>query len=146
MAQNIGKRIDPAEALRKRKWLVILPTLGCVLATGVVSFLLPPVWRVDCLIQSPQIALESPQGTLQVSSFIDLRTTAAQITRGAYRLPLAKDLGLDPAAVGPGGRKLKILKIAPPPARAAGRIVQGETPQDKAAELARLLHEEAKLI
>jgi len=57
-----------------------------------------------------------------------------------------KDLGLDPAEVGLGGRKLKIIKITPPPARAEGKIVQGETPQDKATELARLLHEEAKLI
>lgn len=57
-----------------------------------------------------------------------------------------KDLGLDPAEFGAAGRKLKIQQITPPPARAAGKIVQGETAQDKAAELARLLHEEAKLI
>jgi len=57
-----------------------------------------------------------------------------------------KDLGLDPAEFGVAGRRLKIMQITPPPARAAGRIVQGETPQEKAVELARLLHEEAKLI
>jgi electron transfer flavoprotein beta subunit len=36
--------------------------------------------------------------------------------------------------------------MTPPPARAAGKIVEGETPQEKAGELARLLHEEAKVI
>jgi electron transfer flavoprotein beta subunit len=55
------------------------------------------------------------------------------------------DLGLDAAEFGTGGRKLKIIEITPPPQRAAGRIVEGETPQEKAAGLARLLHEEAKI-
>jgi electron transfer flavoprotein beta subunit len=56
------------------------------------------------------------------------------------------DLGLDPAEFGTGARKLKILALTAPPARAAGKIVEGEGPQEKAAALARLLHEEAKVI
>lgn len=56
------------------------------------------------------------------------------------------DLGLDSAEFGEGARKLKILELTPPPKRAAGKIVEGETPQEKAAELAKLLHEEAKVI
>lgn len=56
------------------------------------------------------------------------------------------DLGLDPTEFGESARKLKILEITPPPAREAGKIVEGETPQEKAAELARLLHDEAKII
>lgn len=55
------------------------------------------------------------------------------------------DLGLDAAEFGEGGRKLKIIELLPPPERKAGKIVEGETPQDKAAELAKLLHEEAKV-
>ena len=42
--------------------------------------------------------------------------------------------------------KLKILQLTPPPERKAGRIVEGETPEAKAAELAKLLHEEAKVV
>jgi electron transfer flavoprotein beta subunit len=56
------------------------------------------------------------------------------------------DIGLDAGAVGESARKLKILELVPPPSREAGKIVPGETPQEKAAELARLLHEEAKVI
>ena len=56
------------------------------------------------------------------------------------------DLGLDAAEFGEGARKLKIVELTPPPARAEGKIIDGETPQEKAAELARLLHEEAKVI
>jgi electron transfer flavoprotein beta subunit len=56
------------------------------------------------------------------------------------------DLGLDPSDFGEGARKLKILQLTPPPERKAGRIVEGETPEAKAAELARLLHDEAKVV
>ena len=56
------------------------------------------------------------------------------------------DLGLNAAEFGEGARKLKILEMTPPPERAAGKIVEGETSQEKAAELAKLLHEEAKVI
>jgi len=56
------------------------------------------------------------------------------------------DLGLDAAGFGEGGRKMKIVELTPPPARAAGKIVEGGTPQEKAAELAKLLHDEAKVL
>ena len=40
------------------------------------------------------------------------------------------DLGLDPAEFGEGGRKLKIVEMTPPPQRAAGKIIDGATPED----------------
>jgi len=55
------------------------------------------------------------------------------------------DLGLNPAEFGGGGRKTVILEMTPPPARAAGKIVDGETPEEKASQLAKLLHDEAKI-
>jgi len=57
-----------------------------------------------------------------------------------------EDLGLNPSEFGEGARKLKIMEITPPPQRETGKIVEGETSEEKAAELARLLHEEAKVI
>jgi electron transfer flavoprotein beta subunit len=56
------------------------------------------------------------------------------------------DLGLDTSEFGEGARKVKILEITPPPERAGGKIIEGETPQEKAAELAKLLYEEAKVV
>ncbi len=43
-------------------------------------------------------------------------------------------------------RKLQVLRFVPPPARAAGKIIEGEEPATKAASLAKLLREEAKVI
>lgn len=56
------------------------------------------------------------------------------------------DLGIDPSQVGEGARKLQIMELMPPPQREAGKIIDGETSEAKAAELVRLLHEEAKII
>jgi len=56
------------------------------------------------------------------------------------------DLGLDPSHFGEVARKLKIVELTPPPKREAGKIVEGETPEEKAAALVRLLREEAKAI
>ncbi len=56
------------------------------------------------------------------------------------------DLGLDSAEFGEEARKVKIMEMTPPPERAAGKIIEGETPEEKAAGLAKLLHEEAKVI
>jgi len=56
------------------------------------------------------------------------------------------DLGLDANQVGESGAKIKIKQITPPEEREAGKIVEGETPQEMAANLVRLLHEEAKII
>jgi electron transfer flavoprotein beta subunit len=42
--------------------------------------------------------------------------------------------------------KAKVAKTIPPPARAAGKIICGDDPAQKAVEVARLLREEAKVI
>jgi electron transfer flavoprotein beta subunit len=56
------------------------------------------------------------------------------------------DLGLDGSQVGKAGEKTEILKVELPPARQAGRIVEGDGAEEKAARLAALLREEAKVI
>ncbi len=55
-------------------------------------------------------------------------------------------LGLDPARVGAAGRKVVVKALRLPPERKAVRMIAGETPAAMAAELVRVLHEEARLI
>jgi electron transfer flavoprotein beta subunit len=56
------------------------------------------------------------------------------------------ELGVDPARVGAAGRKVVVKALRMPPERKAVRMIKGETPEAVAAELVRVLHEEAKLI
>ena len=66
----------------------------------------------------------------------------------AKKKPLAtkslSDIGLDPAEV--SEVKAKVMSMQPPPERKGGRIIEGETAAEKAAELVKLLAEEAKVI
>lgn len=54
-------------------------------------------------------------------------------------------LGLAPEVIGAAGAKLKVVRLEPPPARPAGRIIPGDA-TTAVKELVRLLHEEAKVI
>ena len=56
------------------------------------------------------------------------------------------DLGVDPATVGAANRKIKVVALNFPPQRQAVRMIEGEAAADKAAELVKVLHEEAKII
>jgi electron transfer flavoprotein beta subunit len=56
------------------------------------------------------------------------------------------DLGIDPAGVGAAGRKTVVKALRFPPQRQAVRMIKADTPEAAAAELVRVLHEEAKLV
>jgi electron transfer flavoprotein beta subunit len=56
------------------------------------------------------------------------------------------DIGIAPSDVGPDNAKCVVQALSFPPERAAGKIIQGETAEAKAAELVRLLREEAKVL
>jgi electron transfer flavoprotein beta subunit len=56
------------------------------------------------------------------------------------------DLGIEAASVGEANRKVKVKALNFPPERQAVKIIEGETAQEQAAELVRVLHEEAKVI
>ena len=56
------------------------------------------------------------------------------------------DLGIDPGMVGAGNRKVVVTALRMPPERKTVRMITGDSPVTLAAELVRVLHEEAKLI
>lgn len=56
------------------------------------------------------------------------------------------DLGLDPAEVGGAVANVKLLGASYPPQKEPGRIIEGETVEEKVAALIKALREEAKVI
>ncbi len=54
------------------------------------------------------------------------------------------DIGLDAAVA--DQTAVSMVAMQPPPGRKGGRIIAGETAREKAAELAKLLHQEAKVL
>jgi electron transfer flavoprotein beta subunit len=55
------------------------------------------------------------------------------------------DVGLDAGDVGAAGAMMEVVEVMPPPDRPPGRVIPGE-PAEAAAEVVRLLREEAKVI
>jgi len=104
-----------------------------------------PVEGQTLNIESPLPALITAQKGLNEPRYASLPGIMKAKKKPLEEKTLA-DLGLDAAEFGEAARKLKVLELTPPPQREAGRIVEGETPEEKAKELARLLHEEAKVI
>ncbi len=56
------------------------------------------------------------------------------------------EIGFDPETLGVAGAKVKIRTLEFPQERAEGKRIEGSTPAEKAAELVRLLKEEANVI
>jgi electron transfer flavoprotein beta subunit len=104
-----------------------------------------PVEGQSLVIESPLPALITAQKGLNEPRYASLPGIMKAKKKPLEEKTLA-DLGLDAAEFGEAGRKLKVLELTPPPQREAGKIVEGETPEEKAKELVRLLHEEAKVI
>ena len=79
----------------------------------------------------------------------ELRYPALKGIMGAKKKPITDwnvaALGIDASKVGKAGAKIQMTKLDPPPARPPGKIIPGDA-QTAAQELARLLHEEAKII
>jgi len=55
-------------------------------------------------------------------------------------------LGLDGGEVGKAGDTTEVLRVEVPPARQAGKLIEGETAEEKAMRLALVLRQEAKVI
>ena len=95
MNKKINEFWGYLEIVKKRKWLILLPTFFCVLATGIYSFLATPVWRIDCIFQPSRIYLETSGGSLQEIINPDPRQITGQIAREIYNEPIARELKLD---------------------------------------------------
>jgi len=104
-----------------------------------------PIEGSILVIESPLPALITAQKGLNEPRYASL-PGIMKAKKKPFDAKTLSDLGLDAAEFGEGARKVKVLEITPPPARKAGKIVEGETPQEKAAGLAKLLHDEAKVI
>lgn len=87
--------MDYLNVLWKKKWLIILPTLFCVIAAGVISFLLPPKWEVDAIIQPSKFLVQTQGGQFEEVVVSDPKQIAGQINQASYNHLIAAELNLD---------------------------------------------------
>lgn len=80
----------------KRKWLIVLPTLGVALIAGIVSSLLPNKYEVDAIIQPSKMFIQTEQGQFEEVVVIDPKQAAGQINQESYNRLIAARLNIDP--------------------------------------------------
>ncbi len=79
----------------KRKWLIILPTFLLVIASGVISFLLPSKWQIDAIIEPSKIFIKTEAGQFDEVVVVDPKQIAEQINKASYNNIIASELNLD---------------------------------------------------
>jgi len=87
--------MDLLNVIWKKKWLIILPTLFCVIIVGIISFLLPHIWEVDAMIQPSKFFVQNEQGTFSEVVVVSPKQIAGQINQESYNRLIAAELNLD---------------------------------------------------
>jgi LPS O-antigen subunit length determinant protein (WzzB/FepE family) len=83
------------EVLWKKKWLIIIPTFILVVLAGVVSFLLPEVWRVESIILPSKFIVQTEQGSFGEVVVVPAKQIAGKINEKSYNQLIASELNLD---------------------------------------------------
>ena len=87
--------IDYINVIWKRKWIIIIPTICLAIITGIISFLLPPKWEIDCIIQPSKFLVQTEQGEFEEVVVTEPKQIAEQINQKSYNHLIAADLNLD---------------------------------------------------
>ncbi|MBA7702538.1 hypothetical protein ES703_111307 [subsurface metagenome] len=93
--ENEIELIDYLNVIWRRKWLIIIPTFFLVLAAGVISFLLPPKWEIDALIQPSKFLFRTEAGQFDEIVVVDPKQLASQINEKSYDHLIVSELNLD---------------------------------------------------
>jgi capsular polysaccharide biosynthesis protein len=93
---NEVELIEYFNVLWKRRWLIIVPTILLALIAGIVSFVIPPKWEIDAIIQPGKYFVQSPPGTFTEVVGMDPKKLVGQINQGSYIRLTSAELNLDP--------------------------------------------------
>jgi capsular polysaccharide biosynthesis protein len=93
--ENEIELIDLLNVIWKRKWLIIIPTIICVLIAALVSFLLPKVWEVDAILLPSKFFVQTEQGRFEEVVVTDPKQIAGQINQESYNHIIAAQLNID---------------------------------------------------
>jgi capsular polysaccharide biosynthesis protein len=90
--------VDFIDILLRRKWLIIVPTLIIVILVGIISFILPPKWEVDAIIEPAKF-----YSMTTVGDYIEVMATEPKqivelVNKATYNVAIASELNIDLAS------------------------------------------------
>jgi LPS O-antigen subunit length determinant protein (WzzB/FepE family) len=83
------------DILLKRKWLILLPTLVCMLAAAVYSLFLPKIWEITAILEPGRFSVQTETGEFKEVIVSDPKQIAGQINQEAYTHIIAAELNSD---------------------------------------------------
>jgi len=83
------------DILLKRKWLILLPTVGCALTAVVISLFLPKIWEITAILQPGRFSVQTENGQFEEVVVTDPRQIVGQINQEAYSHLIAAELNID---------------------------------------------------
>jgi len=95
MEENDVELMDYLKVIWKRKWLIVIPTLLCIIVAGVISLLLTKVWEIDALVQPSRFFIQTEDGLLEEVIVGDPKKITGRINQGYYNSLIATELNLD---------------------------------------------------
>lgn len=85
--------IDYLRVLYKWKWMIILVTFVCMVAAGVLSFMMPKIHEISMSIEPGVIEIREKGGAVYLDSPANIK---AKLETGSYNSRILKKLNIDP--------------------------------------------------
>lgn len=93
--ENEINLMDLLNAIKKRKWLIIIPTFLIVIIVGIYSFLTPKSWEINSIFVPSKYIIQTQSGNLVEVITTQPKQIAAEITQGSYNNIITTKLNLD---------------------------------------------------
>lgn len=84
--------MDIINVLWKRKWLIIIGTLSCMVTVGIISFLLMPVYEISALVQPGKLLVQDEYGRFEEVVIEKPQQVANRVNEKTYDHIIAKEL------------------------------------------------------
>lgn len=86
--------MDYLNVFWKKKWLIVLPTLFCVITAGLISIIIPPEWETDIIIQPSKFLFKTEEGRFEEYVVTNPRQIAGQINQETYNQLISAELNI----------------------------------------------------
>lgn len=90
--------IDYLRVIQRRKWLIVLGTFACILAAGIISWLLPPSYQSEVILKIGRVSVVDENGKLQEIVVDNPYNVKARLTSESFILSIIEknQLELEP--------------------------------------------------
>jgi len=89
--------IDYLNVIWKRKWIIIIGTVLCMIIAGAVSFILKPIYEIDTIIQPGKFFVQNQAGDFEEFVVEDPQQIADKVRHKSYDALVAVELNKDAA-------------------------------------------------